>query len=159
MNLNWKNVRPYAFPIQTTKDDLIFNGHGAYQSDGDTTTVPDRVELWLLAPIGASISYDTGWALANMKKISRLDIKNPGFDILFDNMPMIYPAGSKAPNLILPPDRRITIKPFSPAVLGVKEDTKLSELWKFIKPDKTIRCYWAACSDPEDTEYAVVYHK
>lgn len=162
MTLDWQNVNNLASPIQTTGDDVIFSGHGAYRYDGETT-VPAGVEFWLLAPPGASIADSTGQALEDMKKISMLGIKKTGDDILINNTPIVYSAGSLVPNYVLQAPRGIVIKPGGPHILGVESDTKLSDLWirvqPFIKSGKTIRCYWAACTAITGATNPVVLYK
>ncbi|MGZ5006496.1 MAG: putative adhesin [Methylobacter sp.] len=162
MTLDWTNVTNLGSPIQTTGDDVIFSGHGAYQFDGETT-VPAGVEFWLLSPPGASIADSTGQALEDMTKINKLGIKNVGSDILINNTPIVYRAGSSAPDYILQAPRGIVIKPGGPHILGVESDTKLSDLWArvqpFIKPGQTIRCYWAACTALTGATNPVVLYK
>jgi hypothetical protein len=149
MALDWNNVKQLNPPIQTTGEDVILSGHGALVGGG-ATVVPAGVEFWVLAPPGASIADETGQALENTLKLTQLGIKNPHSEILVNNTPNFYKTGAEVPDYTLYPPRGIVIDPNGPHVIGVEKETLLSELWErvqpFIKPGKTIRVYWAACT-------------
>ena len=152
MALDWTNVRQLDTPLQTTGDDVIFSGHGALVLLGKKTetAVPKGIELWLLAPPAASIADASGQALESMQKITRIGIQNAPGEALSTMLPIRYKAGEMAPNYVLQAPDGITLKPKGPHVLGVTADTELANLWDrvtpFIKPDKTVRCFWAACT-------------
>jgi hypothetical protein len=149
MALDWTNVKILNRPLQTTGNDVIFSGHGRLSTTG-TTTVPPQMELWVLAPPGATIADETGQDLENMMRITQLGIKNPGSDVLINDTPIVYTAGMQPPNYVLSAPRGIHITPGGPHVIGVEEDTRLSDLWvraqPFMRPGKVLRCFWAACT-------------
>jgi hypothetical protein len=159
MSLDWKNVKQLQPPLQTTGSDVILSGHGALNGTGETN-VPAQVELWVLAPPGASIADETGQALENMTKLTQLGIKNPDSDVLVNDTPVVYKAGQRAPDYILSPPRGIHIDPQGPHVIGVEKNTRLSELWvrvqPFVKPGQTLRVFWAACTAMKGAKNQVV---
>jgi hypothetical protein len=162
MALDWKNVRDLKPALQTTSTDVILSGHG-YLATTETTVVPPGIEFWVLAPPGASIADATGQALEDMSLISKLGIKNPGSDVLVNNIPVVYREGSKAPNYILQAPNGIVIKPGGPHIIGVTSDTALIELWQrvavFVKPGQVIRCFWAACTAMAGAKNQVVVYQ
>lgn len=162
MTLDWSKVTPLKTPIQTTGDDVIFSGHGEYKFGGETT-VPQGVELWLLAPPAASIADSTGQALENMSKISMLGLKNQHSDVLITVTPSLYQAGQKVPDYVLQAPDGIHLKPGGPHLVGVLKDTNLSDLWQrltpFHKKGKVIRCFWAACTAIDGASNPVVLYK
>lgn len=162
MSLNWKNVRPLEHPLQTTPQDVILSGHGALKKVG-MTLVPLGVELWVLAPPGASIADSTGQALENMTKITKLGLKIPNSVMLITDTPVVYTAGQQVPDYTLQAPRGIHINPLGPHVIGVEKDTLLSELWirvaPFIRAGKTLRCFWAACTAMDGATNPVVLYQ
>ena len=149
MALDWKNVKQLQPPLQTTGDDVILSGHGGL-TNTNTTRVPAFVELWLLAPPGASVADETAQALENMTKLTQLGLKNPNSDVLVNDTLIVYTAGKDVPDYTLTAPRGIIIDPQGPHVIGVEQNTRLSELWvrvqPFVKPGKTLRVFWAACT-------------
>lgn len=163
MSLNWNNVSKLSEPVKTVKDDVIFSGHGSLESIS-TTQIPEGVELWVLAPPGASIADKTGQALEDMTTISYLGILNPGDDNLIGTQPVVYTSGMTAPDYVLHAPRGIKVKPKGPHVLGVEKDSAtLSSLWTRVKPflkdGKTVKCYWAACTIMKNAKNPVVLYK
>jgi hypothetical protein len=162
MALDWKNVKDLKPALQTTINDVILSGHGALTNIG-VTTVPANMELWVLAPPGASIADATGQALENMTKITRLGIKNPGNDVLITDTPIVYTAGKEVPDYVLQAPRGIVINPAGPHVIGVEKDTNLSALWvrvaPFIKQGMTVRVFWAACTAMAGAKNQVVVYQ
>jgi hypothetical protein len=72
-------------------------------------------------------------------------------------------APSPAITYVLQAPNGITLKPGGPHVLGVTQDTYLSDLWQRVKPflqqGKTIRCFWAACTAIDGASNPVVVCK
>ncbi len=149
VDYNWSGVAKLKPPIQTTSDDVVLSGHGAFRFDGETI-VPDGFECWLLAPLGAGIADSLGQAIESKTKITKLGLKNVGSTDLITVNPIVYGAGEAMPNLVLQPPRDIVIKPGGPHVIGVEETTPLADLWQrvipFRKTGKVVSVYWAACS-------------
>ena len=159
MTYDWSKVSPLKQPIQTTSEDVIFSGHGAYTFHGETT-VPKGVEFWTLAVPAASIADATGQMLESMQKISMLGITTATPGRLATITPTVYAAGATLPNYVLQAPNGLVLKPNGPHLLGVTGDTSLSELWQrvapFVKPGKTVRCFWAACTAVEGARNQMV---
>ena len=63
--------------IQTTRDDVVFSGHGStLPAAGKVTRVPAGVEFYLLAPPGAAITNRLGQALERGERITELFIRS-----------------------------------------------------------------------------------
>ena len=137
-------------PIQATKDDVVFSGHGAIEAGQGNTTVPKGVKFVVLAPPAASVSNDLCQAVENGSAISGLLIVSPTTKEKSPTNPLIYQAGSSCPNYVLHPINPGWLKPRVPHLMGVTQKTPLSDLWNrvtpFIKDGKTITVYWAACT-------------
>ena len=164
MPYNWSNVKKLGETIQTTGEDVMLSGHGSYDSRHGETQVPEGVEFRVVAPLGASIADSLGQALEDMQPINYLGLKNPGSnDLISVPAVTVYRAGSMAPDYTLHAPRGIVIKPGGPHVLGVEADTQLSALWirvaPFLKPGKTVRVYWAACTAIDGAKNQVVLGK
>jgi hypothetical protein len=135
--------------LQTTKNDWIISGHGstATSTKPAETTVPAHVRLVLLAPPGAFLSNRLGQALERGSHIDKLVLRQNGRDNA--HAPSVYEPGSKAPNLTLhfigPRDIGT---PTVPHVIGVAQDTLLSDVWARIPHSaQVVTVYWAACSN------------
>lgn len=162
MNYEWRNVTPLEQPIQTTGEDVILSGHGAYTFNGETT-VPDGIEFHTLAVPAASIADATGQMLESMQKITMLGITTGTPGTLATMVPTVYSAGAKVPNYVLQAPNDLRLTPNGPHLLGVTEDTLLSALWQrvipFVKAGKTVRCFWAACSAVDGAKNQMVLAK
>lgn len=162
MSYDWTNVKPLASPIKTNSNDVILSGHGALASSG-TTIIPIGVELWIMAPPGATIEDELGQALESQTAISYLGIANPGSNILINNTPVVYRSGVSVPDYILSPPNGITIKPGGPHIIGVTSNQNLSNLWArvtpLLLPGKTTRVFWAACTAIAGAKNQMVVYK
>lgn len=162
MNMDFSKISPLVPPILTTGNDVIFSGHGAFTAVGDTT-VPEGVEFYMVAPLGATITDSLGQALESMEKITKLGIYSSTTRELSKVIPVIYKAGTKAPNLTLQAPNGIILNPGGPHLIGVTQDTKLSDLWvrlaPFIKHGQTIRVFWAACTAISGARNQTVYYQ
>ncbi len=161
MTYDFSNIPNLKNPVKTTPDDAIFSGHGSLDVDGsEETTVPEGMEIWFLAPPGASISDHLGQALEAMKTIDKLAIVSPQNDDLTSTQPQVYKSGQKLPDYELHEPSGLKLKPNGPHILGVSEATSLSALWErvkpFVKPDQTVRCFWAACTAIDGASNPVV---
>lgn len=164
MSLNWQYVSKLVPPIQTTEDDVVLSGHGSLSlNEQGETLVPEGVELWLLSPPGASIADATGQALENTTLITKLGMKSPGNDVLSNTTPIRYTQGQSVPDYTLHPPRGIVLKPGGPHLLGVEQATPLSALWPrvvvFVKPGRTTKVWWAACTAIDGASNPVVLYK
>lgn len=140
-------------PIQTTKDDVVFSGHGISRlANKRVTRVPEGVEFHLIAPPGASISDPLGHALEIGEYIKTLYLQSHITEEYSPHEYSTYTSKSgDVPNLVLFPPRDLDIfGNIVPHLIGVEEPTNLHDLWarihKFIVRNQTIRVFWAACS-------------
>lgn len=159
---NWSAVQTINPPIQATSNDVVMSGHGSFEFKGETL-VPEGIEFCVLAPLGASISDSLGQMIESGSQIKKLGLKSKSTNDLINVQQQTYNAGDVAPNYILHAPRGIIIKPGIPHIIGVEKSTELSDLWirvqPFIKPGKTIKVFWAACSAIRGAKNQVVLGK
>ncbi|MGC6536102.1 MAG: putative adhesin [Candidatus Puniceispirillaceae bacterium] len=140
--------------FQTTSDDVVLSGHGAtLPQNARTTKVPNGVEFITFGPPGSSITDQLGQMLEGGIYISNLFVTSPETNERSPLTPSAFTAASgDIPNLLLSGPRDIEIAGMGavPHIIGVEADTHLGNLWQrvkpFIKPNRTVRVIWAACS-------------
>ncbi len=139
--------------IQTTKDDVVFSGHGStLPPAGKVTRVPSGVEFYLLAPPGAGITDRLGQALERGERITSLYIRSKMTMEFSPHRYAVYTdASGDISNMALHPPRGLDISgTVVPHIIGVERITDLHDLWArarpFIDPRGTTRIFWAACS-------------
>lgn len=136
--------------LQATKNDWVISGHGSTSTTTYPieTRVPDHIRFVLLAPPGVFLSNRLGQALERGDKIGALLLRQRGVCHAHDAR--IYEPGQVAPNLTLHfISPRAIGTPTVPHVIGVSEDTRLSDLWQRIiaTTPEPIKVYWAACNN------------
>lgn len=146
--------------FQTTKDDVIFSGHGATLPEkGRLTHVPEGVEFIMFGPPGTCVTDNLGQMLEGGIYISNLFITSPktkGRSSLSATK-LTYASGG-IPNLILAQPRDINVggQGVVPHIIGVETPTHLQDLWPRLKPfrkaGKILRVIWAACSTIRNTD-------
>ena len=140
--------------FQTTSNDVVLSGHGAtLPQNVRTTRVPNGVEFITFGPPGSSITDRLGQMLEGGTYISNLFVTSPRTNERSPLTPSIFtPASGNIPNLLLSGPRGIQVAGMGavPHIIGVEAKTHLNDLWAritpFIKPNKTVRVIWAACS-------------
>ena len=140
--------------FQTTKDDVIFSGHGATDlGRGHETRVPEGVELYMFGPPGTALADHVQRMLEGGVLIRRLYLISPKTKEKSTIEPAVFTSRSGAiPDLILGDSHNTKIgqKGVVPHIIGVDHPTRLHDMWSlltpFIKPGRTLRVMWAACS-------------
>lgn len=148
--------------FQTTKDDVIFSGHGATLPEkGQVTHVPYGVEFYMFGPPGTTITDNLGQMLEGGINITTLFITSPKTGDRIPLEPTVFKnGGGSIPNLLLAAPRQINVGGYGvvPHIIGVETPTHIQDLWPrlkpFIKSGQTLRVFWGACStigadDPE----------
>lgn len=161
MPYDWSKISPLNPSLATTGTDVVISGHGSYEFNGETQ-VPAGFELWVMAPPGGSISDPLGGALEHGDTITKIAVASQQSATL-NAVPITkYAAGKAAPNYVLHAPRNLNLRPGGPHVIGVEENTKLSDLWTrvqtFARPQQTTRVFWAACSAIAGAKNQVVVH-
>ena len=149
--------------IQTTKNDVVFSGHGAVLPEaGRVTRVPNGVEFYMFGPPGITITDALGQKLEGGIAISRLFITSPRTGSPSPLQPTIVTEASGAiPNLRLSAPRQLAIggQGVVPHIIGVEAETDLTTLWQrltpFRKQGQTLRVFWAACTSMGQTDPVV----
>lgn len=159
---NLSAVPELSKAIITKEGDVIVSGHGSYSGVGETT-VPPGVELWVMGPPGSCITDALGGALEKGVKIKKLAIKSKKTGEFIAVEPIVYKAGSKAPDYELHSPRGLHLQPGKPHVIGTEGAVRLSALWARIVPlankSGTTRVFWAACAAMTGASNQVVVHE
>lgn len=146
--------------IQATASDVLCSGHGAIQLDLGETEVPKGINFIVLAPPAGSVANSLASKLESGAKIEALEIVSPITQEKTPTEPIIYEEGQKVPNYLLYPIDGDWLKPGVAHIIGVSEATTLGDLWprinSFVSGDKTINCFWAACTALKDAKNQVV---
>lgn len=140
--------------FQTTKDDVVFAGHGAtIVGRGHETHVPEGVEFYMFGPPGTALASHLQRMLEGGVLIRRLYLLSPKTRETSTIEPAVFTHQSGAiPDLILGDSHKIKLgqKGVVPHIIGVDHPTRLHDMWPlltpFIKPGRTLRVVWAACS-------------
>ena len=140
--------------LQTTRDDVIFSGHGCTLPEkGQVTRVPLGVEFYMMGPPGVTLTDHLGQMLEGGLYITTLFITSPKTGGRSPLQPVVrrYQDGA-IPNLALDAPRDIDVggQGVVPHIIGVEAFTSLQDLWPrlkpFIKPNHTIRVFWGSCT-------------
>ena len=113
--------------FQTTKDDVIFSGHGtSWPEAGRVTRVPYGVQFIMFGPPGTRITDDLGQMLEAGLYISKLFIRSPKTGGKSPIVPSVFTAESGSiPNVSLKAPRNLDIggAGIVPHIVGVEEET------------------------------------
>ncbi|NEP13852.1 MAG: hypothetical protein F6K14_27355 [Symploca sp. SIO2C1] len=136
--------------IQAISNDVLCSGHGSVELGKGETVVPQGIRFVVLAPPAASVANSLASKLESGAVINGLEILSPKTGEKIPTQPIIYDEGKNVPNYILHPIDGSWLKPGVAHIVGVAQATPLAELWPritiFTIPNKTIDCFWAACT-------------
>jgi hypothetical protein len=155
-----------ARPVQTTSKDVLISGHGPYVFTGKTI-IPQSIELWVITPMGASISDALGGALETGARITKLGVMSPAKGEWNPVAPTVYTPGMHAPNYTVyqPSSLRSAPSPGGPHLFTPEDASgqRLSSLWKrlqaFAQTGRTLRIFWAARGALPGVSALVVCHE
>lgn len=92
--------------IQTTENDILLIGHGSTGDPSETINLPANVELWVMQPIGFTLTDKTMQALVQMEPIEKLctsETSSSGKRMVADAYNFVSVYKGRAPNLTLSP--------------------------------------------------------
>ena len=152
--------------FQSTKDDVVFAGHGAtLLGQGHETRVPEDVEFYIFGPPGTALADHVQRMLEGGVSIRRLYMLSPKTGATSTIKPTVYTHKSgPIPDLILGDSHKIKLgqKGVVPHIIGVDHPTRLHDMWPLLTPFKrsgrTLRVMWAACSTMGDVSVAPKIH-
>lgn len=150
--------------IQVNDKDIVFLGHGSYQGGAKNFALPNGVELYLMQPVGYTMTLAVAEALIGQQPIGKLRLKhdNGSGDADWEPAAPIQ-GGNLAPDLIL--HDLGSLRSWGQGVIGnrgnvvtVTGDTLLSALLagnaavkNAIKEQqsqgKKLRLFWSACAN------------
>lgn len=149
--------------IRVTAKDLVLLGHGGYEGGAVNTKLPKNIDLYILQPIGYTLTTEVASALINQKKIDKLILhhdNNSGNKAI--NPPtVVFKGGEYAPDLKLYDlgselDWGNQTIGQRKNVVTVDKETSLSELIKTnakikkaieqLSGDEKLNLYWSACA-------------
>ncbi|KFF05317.1 putative adhesin [Flavobacterium reichenbachii] len=149
--------------VKVTNKDIVLLGHGSYPGGATNTKLPDNIDLYLLPPVGYSLTTDVAAALIHQEEIKNLVLhhdKSTTGNI--EPAVAVYKGGELAPNFTL--YNLDSLSEWGKKTIGDKKnvvtvdnDTLLSELitsnakikdaLKILGPGEKLKLYWSACAN------------
>lgn len=149
--------------VQVTNKDIVLLGHGSYPGGATNTKLPDNVDLYLLPPVGYSLSTEVATALIHQDKINNLVLHH-------DNSPTgniappvgVYTGGNLAPNFTLYDlgsladwgkktigDKKNVVTVNQSTLLSelLTSNEKIKEALSKLGKGEKLKLYWSACAN------------
>ncbi|MCL3782231.1 hypothetical protein EMN47_17725 [Prolixibacteraceae bacterium JC049] len=149
--------------VQVTNNDLVLLGHGSYQGGAKNVLLPDNVDLYVLQPVGYTLTTTVAAALIRQEEINRLRLLHDGGrGNTTVHPPMaIYKGGELAPDLILHDlgnlakwgaetiaDKENVITVNRSILLSeiIKTNNKIKRVVDLLGKGERLKLYWSACA-------------
>lgn len=162
--------------VKVTDKDIVLLGHGSYQGGADNFKLPERIDLYILQPVGYSLTTDVANALINQKLIEKLKLHHVenGHEIpldpsVIDTPIAVFYGGNLAPDLILYDlgdlsewgkktigDKKnvVTVKEQTPLSQLIATNEKINIALKMLPEGERLKLYWSACANQVSGYYA-----
>lgn len=162
--------------VKVTDKDIVLLGHGSYQGGAVNFKLPERIDLYILQPLGYSLTTDVANALINQKLIDELKLHHVenGHEIplapsVIDTPTVVFHGGSLAPDLILYNlgdlsewgkktigDKKnvVTVKEQTALSQLIATDDKINLALRSLPENERLKLYWSACANQVDGYYA-----
>ncbi|WP_029275941.1 putative adhesin [Pedobacter borealis] len=149
--------------IQTTDRDLVLLGHGSYSGGAVNIKLPENIDLYILQPIGYTLTTNVASSLIKQVKIDKLTLhhdNNSGNSTIYPPT-IVFKGGENAPNLKL--YDLGSLSDWGNQTIGqrmnvvtVNKETSLSELIETnvrikkaieqLSKNEKLNLYWSACA-------------
>lgn len=149
--------------VQVTNSDIVLLGHGSYAGGATNTKLPVNVDLYVLQPVGYTLTTDVAAALIQQTKINQLILHhdNGSGDTPIDAPVAVYKGGNLAPDLTLynlgdlagwgntiigTKTNVVTVN--APTLLSklLATDPKIAAAISKLPKGQNLKIYWSACA-------------
>jgi len=149
--------------VKVTNKDIVLLGHGSYQGGAKSIILPEKVDLYILPPIGYTLKTDVAAALIRQNEIDKLVLHhiNGSGDTTVEPPIAFYKGGFQAPDLTLynlgdlsdwgryvVGDRSNVVTVDRPTKLSdiLSDNTKIQDAIWYLPENEKLRLYWSACA-------------
>ncbi|WP_428231398.1 putative adhesin [Flavobacterium sp.] len=149
--------------VQVTNKDLVLLGHGSYPGGATNTRLPLNIDLYLLPPVGYTLTTGVASALIQQVEIKKIKLSNNGTSVEIIEPPfVIYSGGTDAPNLTLynlgdlsqwgtqtigQKENVVTVSKDTLLSVLIESNEKIKEALKNLPKGEKLKLYWSACAN------------
>jgi len=156
--------------VKVNDNDIVLLGHGSYDGGANNFMLPSNIDLYVLQPVGYSLTTDVASALIQQTQIDSLVLHHNGSGNATIAAPVaVYTGGGNAPNFSLynlgdlsdwgtktigSKQNVVTVSATTTLSNLISSNAKiLAALKKLSKGDK-LKLYWSACANQVSGNYA-----
>ncbi|WP_138433980.1 putative adhesin [Winogradskyella algicola] len=150
--------------VKVTNKDIVLLGHGNYAGGVNNMVLPEKVDLYILPPIGYTLKTDVAKALIQQNEIDKLVLHhdNGRGDSTIKPPMILYKGGTEAPNLKLYDledlydwgryiigNRKNVVTVNKPTLLSdlLADNNKIQEAIWYLAEGEQLKLYWSACAN------------